>query len=381
MSTAHAANPSQKPAHPCAGTQFAPVMMMAGGTGGHIFPALAVAKVLRARGVPVVWLGADGAMETRLVPQHGIELDTLAITGLRGKGKLALLGAPVRVLRAIRAAGFVLRRRAPRAVVSFGGFASGPGGVAARLMGLPLLVHEQNRAAGFTNRVLVRVARRVMTGFPGAFPQREEVVGNPVREEIAAIAPPASRLAGREGPLRLLVLGGSQGARALNMAVPRALATLPSGSVDVRHQCGEKLRDEAARAYADAGVVARVEAFITDMAEAYARADLVVCRSGASTLAELCAVGVGSVLVPFAQAVDDHQTRNAEYLVERGAAVLLKQDDALADALATTLRRLSGDTAARMAMAEAARTLAKPDAADRIADIILEEAIEMRTQA
>ena len=220
-----------------------------------------------------------------------------------------------------------------------------------------------------------------MTGFPGAFPQREEVVGNPVREEIAAIAPPASRLAGREGPLRLLVLGGSQGARALNMAVPRALATLPSGSVDVRHQCGEKLRDEAAKAYADAGVVARVEAFITDMAEAYAWADLVVCRSGASTLAELCAVGVGSVLVPFAQAVDDHQTRNAEYLVERGAAVLLKQDDALADALATTLRRLSGDTAARMAMAEAARTLAKPDAADRIADIILEEAIEMRTQA
>ena len=381
MSTAHAANPSQKPAHPCAVTQFAPVMMMAGGTGGHIFPALAVAKVLRSRGVPVVWLGADGAMETRLVPQHDIPLDTLAITGLRGKGKLALLGAPVRVLRAIRAAGFVLRRRAPRAVVSFGGFASGPGGVAARLMGLPLLVHEQNRAAGFTNRALVRVAHRVMTGFPGAFPQREEVVGNPVREEIAAIAPPASRFAGREGPLRLLVLGGSQGARALNMAVPRALATLPSGSVDVRHQCGEKLRDEAAKAYADAGVPARVEAFITDMAEAYAWADLVVCRSGASTLAELCAVGVGSVLVPFAQAVDDHQTRNAEYLVERGAAVLLKQDDALADALATTLRRLSGDTAARMAMAEAARTLAKPDAADRIADIILEEAIEMRTQA
>ena len=355
-----------------AATSPAPVMMMAGGTGGHIFPALAVAKVLRARGVPVVWLGADGAMETRLVPQHGIELDTLAITGLRGKGTLALLGAPVRVLRAIRAAGFVLRRRAPRAVVSFGGFASGPGGVAARLMGLPLLVHEQNRAAGFTNRVLVRVARRVMTGFPGAFPGREEAVGNPVREEIAAIASPASRLAGREGPLRLLVLGGSQGARALNMAVPRALAALPAGSIDVRHQCGEKLRDEAARAYLDAGVAASVEAFITDMAAAYAWADLVVCRSGASTLAELCAVGVGSVLVPFPQAVDDHQTRNAEYLVERGAAVLLKQNDDLADALATTLRRLSGDNAARLAMAEAARTLAKPDAADRIADIILE---------
>lgn len=362
-------------------TMAAPVMIMAGGTGGHIFPALAVAKVLRARGVPVVWLGADGAMETRLVPQHDIPLDTLAITGLRGKGTLALLGAPVRVLRAIRAAGFALRRRAPRAVVSFGGFASGPGGVAAKLMGLPLLVHEQNRAAGFTNRVLVKVARRVMTGFPGAFPSREEVVGNPVRDEIAALPPPAERFAGRSGPLRVLVLGGSQGARALNLAVPKAIAALPAGSIDLRHQCGEKLRDEAAKAYADAGVSASVEAFITDMAAAYAWADLVVCRSGASTLAELCAVGVGSVLVPFAQAVDDHQTRNAEYLVERNAAVLLKQDDALADTLAATLRPLIDDGARRLAMAQAARALAKPDAADRIADTILEEAVKMRTQA
>jgi UDP-N-acetylglucosamine--N-acetylmuramyl-(pentapeptide) pyrophosphoryl-undecaprenol N-acetylglucosamine transferase len=349
-------------------------MIMAGGTGGHIFPALSVAKVLRARGVPVVWLGADGAMETRLVPPHGIELDTLAISGLRGKGKLALLGAPVRILRAIRAAGFVLRRRAPRAVVSFGGFAAGPGGVAARLMGAPLLVHEQNRAAGFTNRVLVRMARRVMTGFPGAFPQREEVVGNPVRDEIAAVAPPAQRFAGREGPVRLLVLGGSQGARALNLAVPKAIASLSATPIDVRHQCGEKLRDEAAKAYADAGVDASVEAFITDMAAAYAWADLVVCRSGASTLAELCAVGVGSVLVPFAQAVDDHQTRNAEYLVERGAAVLLKQDDALAASLADALRDLAAHDDKRRAMADAARALARTDAADRIADIILEEA-------
>lgn len=359
----------------------APVMIMAGGTGGHIFPALAVAKVLRARGVPVVWLGADGAMETRLVPQHDIPLDTLAISGLRGKGKLALLGAPVRILRAIRAAGFVLRRRVPRAVVSFGGFAAGPGGVAARLMGVPLMVHEQNRAAGFTNRMLVKVARRVMTGFPGAFPAREEVVGNPVRDEIAALPTPSERLAGRGGPLRVLVLGGSQGARALNLAVPKAIAALPPGSLEVRHQCGEKLRDEAAKAYADAGVAASVEAFITDMAAAYAWADLVVCRSGASTLAELCAVGVGSVLVPFAQAVDDHQTRNAEYLVERGAAVLLKQDDTLAETLTAALRPLIADPGKRMAMAQAARALARTDAADRIADIILEEAIEMRTQA
>ncbi|WP_062357738.1 undecaprenyldiphospho-muramoylpentapeptide beta-N-acetylglucosaminyltransferase [Pseudoxanthomonas mexicana] len=362
-------------------TMAAPVMIMAGGTGGHIFPALAVAKVLRARGVPVVWLGADGAMETRLVPQHDIPLDTLAITGLRGKGTLALLGAPVRVLRAIRSAGFVLRRRAPRAVVSFGGFASGPGGVAAKLLGLPLLVHEQNRAAGFTNRVLAKVARKIMSGFPGAFPAREVVVGNPVRDEIAALPSPDARLQDRSGPLRVLVLGGSQGARALNLAVPKAAAMLPAGSVELRHQCGEKLRDEAAKAYADAGVSASVEAFITDMAAAYAWADLVVCRSGASTLAELCAVGVGSVLVPFAQAVDDHQTRNAEYLVERGAAVLLKQDGMLADTLATTLRQLDADSGKRLAMAQAARALAKTDAADRIADIILEEAVTMRTQA
>ena len=226
-----------------------PVMIMAGGTGGHIFPGLAVAKVLRERGVPVTWLGAADAMETRLVPQHDIAIDTLAITGLRGKGTLALLGAPVRVLRAIRAAGFVLRRRAPRAVVSFGGFAAGPGGVAARLLGLPLLVHEQNRAPGLTNRVLARFARRVLTGFPDAFPGKETVVGNPVREVIAQVPSPSERFAGRgDDDMRVLVLGGSQGARALNLAVPQAITALPAGSVDVRHQCGEKLRDEAAKA-------------------------------------------------------------------------------------------------------------------------------------
>jgi len=351
-----------------------PVMIMAGGTGGHIFPGLAVAKVLRERGVPVTWLGADGAMETRLVPQHDIPIDTLAIGGLRGKGKLALIGAPLRLLRAIRAAGFLIRDRQPRAVIAFGGFASGPGGIAARLHGLPLLVHEQNRAPGMTNRVLSRFARRVLAGFPGSFAQREEAVGNPVRAEIAAITPPELRLANRQGPLRLLVLGGSQGARVLNNAVPKALAALGAGMpVQVRHQSGEKLHAEALQAYADAGVQASVEPFIADMAEAFAWADMVVCRSGASTLAELCAVGVGSVLVPFAAAVDDHQTRNAEYLVERGAAVLLKQDETLATQLEGVLRDLSENSARRMQMANAARALAKVDAAERIADIILEE--------
>lgn len=311
MSVEHA-HPTQQPAHAAASVR--PVMILAGGTGGHIFPGLAVAKVLRARGVPVTWLGADGAMETRLVPQHAIQIDTLAISGLRGKGIVKLLGAPVRVMRAVRAAGFVLRKRQPRAVISFGGFAAGPGGLAARLLGVPLLVHEQNRAPGMTNKVLSRFARRVLTGFPGSF-AGEEAVGNPVREEIAALPAPATRLVGRGGPVRLLVLGGSQGARALNNAVPAALAALGHPAVDVRHQCGEKLRAEAEAAYAQAAVNASVEPFIADMAAAYAWADLVVCRAGASTLAEICAAGVGSVLVPFAAAVDDHQTRNAEYLV------------------------------------------------------------------
>ncbi|KAF1691525.1 undecaprenyldiphospho-muramoylpentapeptide beta-N-acetylglucosaminyltransferase [Pseudoxanthomonas koreensis] len=349
-------------------------MVMAGGTGGHIFPALAVAQVLRERGVPVVWLGAAGAMETRLGPQHGIEIDTLPVAGVRGKGKLTLLAAPFRLLKAVNAARAVLRRRRPRAVIGFGGFASGPGGLAARLAGVPLLVHEQNRAPGMTNRVLSRLARRTLAGFPGSF-EREEVVGNPVRAQIAALPPPAQRFADREGALRLLVLGGSQGARALNDALPQALAALDGVAVEVRHQCGEKLRAEAGQAYAAAGVDARVEAFIDDMAAAYAWADLVVCRAGASTLAELCAAGVGSVLVPFAAAVDDHQTRNAEYLVEHGAALLLKQDAQLAANLLPKLRELAADPARRLAMASAARGLARPDAAARIAGIVLEESI------
>ncbi len=352
-----------------------PVMIMAGGTGGHIFPGLAVAKVLRARGIPVIWLGAVGQMETRLVPQHDIAIDTLDIAGLRGKGKLALIGAPWRLLRAVRAAVFLLRDRNPRAVIAFGGYASGPGALAARLHGLPLLVHEQNRAPGMTNRVLARFARRLLTGFPGTFASGEEPVGNPVRAEIAAIAPPEVRLADRSGPLRVLVVGGSQGARALNSGVPEAVAALGAQvPVSVRHQSGEKLHAEAVAAYASAGVQAEISPFIADMAEAFAWADVVVCRSGASTLAELCAVGVGSVLVPFPAAVDDHQTRNAEYLVERGAAVLLKQGDALAAGITALLRELSDNPARRMQMAQAARALAKVDAAERIADIILEEA-------
>ncbi len=345
------------------------VMILAGGTGGHIFPGLAVAQALRTRGVRVGWLGADGGMETRLVPPHDIVIDTIAVKGLRGKGVIALLTAPLRVLRAVRDAARVLRDRRPAAVVSFGGYAAGPGGIAARIAGIPLLVHEQNRAAGLTNKVLAKVARVVMTGFPQTF-THEVVVGNPVREAIAAVAPPAQRDFHHDGPLRLLVLGGSQGARALNNAVPQAAAALGQ-PLDIVHQCGEKMLEEARRAYADAGVAAQVEPFIADMAGAYAWADLVVCRAGALTLAELCAVGVGSVLVPFPQAVDDHQTRNAEYLVERGAARLLRQGDDLSARLREVLAELSADPGKRFAMADAARALARPDAARHVADAVL----------
>ena len=350
-----------------------PVMILAGGTGGHIFPGLAVAKALRERDVPVTWLGADGAMETRLVPPHGIAIDTIAVRGVRGKGLATLFGAPFKVLAAVRAAHRVLRQRRPRAVVSFGGFAAGPGGLAARLSGVPLIVHEQNRAPGMTNRVLARFADRVLTGFPGSFATREEVVGNPVRAEIAALAVPEQRFAAREGALRLLVLGGSQGARALNAAVPKALAALRGTPVhEVRHQCGEKMRDDAQRAYAEAGIAVSVEPFIADMAAAYAWADLVVCRAGALTISELCAAGVGSVLVPFPAAVDDHQTKNARYLVDRGAGFLVPEGDDLAQRLSATLEILN-QRADLLPLARAARDLARPDAADRVASIVLEQ--------
>ncbi len=374
MNAAPDASHPQTDAQPRDG-QARPVMILAGGTGGHIFPGLAVAAALRARGVPVVWLGAEGGMETRLVPQHGIDIETIGISGVRGKGLATLVRAPLRILSAIRAAAKVLARHKPCAVISFGGFAAGPGGIAAVLAGVPLLVHEQNRAPGMTNRVLARFARRVLTGFPDAFPGKETVVGNPVRDVIARIAPPRERFEGRgDEHLRLLVLGGSQGARALNDAVPEALRQLQGAGIAVRHQCGEKMRDAASAAYAAAGIEGSIEPFIADMAEAYAWADLVVCRAGALTIAELCAAGVGSVLVPLPTAVDDHQTKNAQYVVQRRAGVLLKQDGELAGKLAMELRNLVLDPGKRLFMAEAARSLARTDAAERVADAVLEEA-------
>lgn len=353
----------------------APVMILAGGTGGHIFPGLAVANALRARDASVLWLGADGGMETRLVPAHGLPIRTIAVRGLRGKGFASTLAAPFVLLRSLWQAWAVLRRERPRAVVSFGGYAAGPGGLAAWLLRRPLIVHEQNRAPGMTNRVLARLARRVLCGFPDSFAGvKNETVGNPVRAEISSLPQPAERFAGREGPIRLLVLGGSQGARAINEAVPKVVAALQSQqSFEIRHQCGEKMLDQARAAYADAGVQASVEPFITDMAAAYGWADLVIGRAGALTIAELCAAGVGSILIPFPGAVDDHQARNADFLKERGGGDWLRQGDALEAQLLDKLRALAGDRAQLLRLAQAARAAAFPQAAQRVAEIVMQE--------
>ena len=273
-------------------TTTAPVLIMAGGTGGHIFPGLAVAECLRAQGVPVVWLGADGGMETKVVPAQRIELRTVAVGGLRGKGLKTRLLAPLMLVRALFASLRVLREVRPRSVLSMGGYVAGPGGVAAWLLRRPLLVHEQNRVAGFTNRKLAGIATRVMAGFADALPGAEWV-GNPVRAAITALPVPAVRMAERAGRPRLLVLGGSLGARALNLALPQALAQLPLAQrPEVVHQCGSRGLDEARQAYANAGVDAQVVAFIDDMAASYGWADLAVCRAGALTLAELTAAGL-----------------------------------------------------------------------------------------
>ncbi len=351
-----------------------PVLIMAGGTGGHIFPGIAVAQELQARGVPVVWLGSVGGLETRLVPQSGIPIDTLAISGVRGKGMFALISAPLRILRAIFAAWRLLGRTRPRSALALGGFAAGPGGLAAWLRGVPLLVHEQNRVPGVTNRILSHFAKMLLCGFSDAF-KHADWVGNPVRRDIAALPPPQTRFADRAGAPRLLVLGGSQGARALNTRVPEALALMAADRRPlVRHQCGAKLADAARAAYAGAGVEASVEPFIEDMAAAYAWADLVVCRAGALTLAELAAAGVGSVLVPFPSAVDDHQTKNANAMISANAGLLLPEAEASAARIAAALADLLGDRARLLAMAMAARTLAKPDSAARIADACLQVA-------
>jgi UDP-N-acetylglucosamine--N-acetylmuramyl-(pentapeptide) pyrophosphoryl-undecaprenol N-acetylglucosamine transferase len=343
------------------------VMIMAGGTGGHVFPALAVAAELRERGAEVFWLGTRHGLEAKLVPSAGIKIEWVAVSGLRGKGALVWLLAPWRLLWAALQVLAVMIRQRPVVVLGMGGFVTGPGGVVTWLLRKPLVIHEQNAIAGLTNRLLSPLARRVLEAFPGTFHTKRVVLtGNPVRRAIAELPAPKQRFAGRSAALRLLVLGGSLGARALNEVVPQAIAQLPSPP-EIWHQAGSRNIDEARDSYRCAGVAARVEDFIEDMAAAYAWADLVVCRAGALTVAELAAAGVAAILVPYPHAVDDHQTRNAASLAAAGAAVVVQQRDLTLERLRDLLVSLL-DRARLSAMAQAARCLAQPHAAERVAE-------------
>lgn len=373
------------------------VLVMAGGTGGHVFPALAVAHCLRKQGARVQWLGAVGGMESSLVPQHGFDFHGIAITGLRGNGVLGWLCAPWRVFRATCAAHTVLRKMRANVVLGMGGFASGPGGLAAWLARRPLVIHEQNAIAGLTNRILARFADRILEAFPASFSEKTAArhTGNPVRESIAAVPAPALRFAARKQQylnddrtshneadgaqggqsLHLLVLGGSQGAQVINEVVPCALNLLGRrAKIRVRHQAGERHLQSTCRAYNELGLAVQPVAFIKDMASNYAWADLVLCRAGAMTVAELAAVGVASILVPFPHAVDDHQSANARYLSEVGAAALVPQPQFTPASLATMLEEFSQKPVQLLAMAEAARSRAITDACERVAQHCLEVA-------
>ncbi|WP_317931150.1 undecaprenyldiphospho-muramoylpentapeptide beta-N-acetylglucosaminyltransferase [Halioxenophilus sp. WMMB6] len=349
---------------------------MAGGTGGHIYPALAVAQVLIAKGAAVSWLGTRRGLEAQLVPAAGIELDFIDIEGVRGKGVLSLVKAPLLLMRAITQAKKVFKQRRAEVVVGFGGFVAGPGGVAAKLLGLPLLIHEQNAIAGTTNKLLAKIANRVFTAFPNVF-AKAAVVGNPVRADISRLPAPDERWQSTDSDssFHLLILGGSLGATALNELVPQALVQLNHQSnvkIEVLHQCGQKNIEQTQAAYKQAGVVynaegVAVQPYVEDMAAAYGWAHFIVCRAGALTIAEIAAAGCASLLVPYPHAIDDHQTHNALWLVGQGAAHLCQQRDLTVTKLVAELETAINDRAAILAMACSARALAKIDAAERVA--------------
>ncbi|HER34934.1 MAG: undecaprenyldiphospho-muramoylpentapeptide beta-N-acetylglucosaminyltransferase [Halothiobacillaceae bacterium] len=350
------------------------IYVMAGGTGGHVIPALAVARALSQRGHAIRWMGTERGIESRLVPEAGYPIDYLSIGGLRGKGMATRLLSPFRLLGAVWQAVGLLRRHRPSLVIGMGGFAAGPGGLAAWLLRRPLVIHEQNAIAGLTNRVLSRLARVTLAAYPKAFGATlpaNRVVGNPVRGEIEALPAPEQRFDGRDGPARVLVLGGSLGAQALNEAVPEALARISrTVDLDVRHQAGPRHLETASRHYecADWGAGSRHEVvgYIDDMAVAFGWADFVVARAGAMTVAEIATAGVGALFIPFPHAVDDHQRFNAAWLVDQGAARLLIQREADVDRLVALLGPLLGDRGVLQDMASRARAAAVPDSTGRI---------------
>jgi UDP-N-acetylglucosamine--N-acetylmuramyl-(pentapeptide) pyrophosphoryl-undecaprenol N-acetylglucosamine transferase len=343
------------------------ILIMAGGTGGHIYPGLAVADTLKAQGWNVVWLGAPGSMEAELVPKHGYPVAWVNFSGVRGKGLLRLLTLPFSLMRALGQSAVAIFRHRPDVVLGMGGYITMPGGLMAAFLRRPLAIHEQNSIAGMSNKVLAKISKRVLSGFPDVL-KRAEWCGNPVRADIAALPEPQARYAARSGRLNVLVVGGSLGAQALNEALPKALALLgEQARLNVLHQTGKKHFETVQQLYRQANVSADIRPFLDDMANQYAKADLVICRAGALTIAELAAAGVASVLIPFPFAVDDHQTHNARFLSEHGAAILLPQKELSAEKLAGLLQEMTREKLS--AMAQAARALAKPEATQQVAQV------------
>jgi UDP-N-acetylglucosamine--N-acetylmuramyl-(pentapeptide) pyrophosphoryl-undecaprenol N-acetylglucosamine transferase len=349
------------------------VLIMAGGTGGHVFPGLAIADYLRAKGIVVHWLGTQKGLESRLVPEAQIPLHFISISGLRGKGIKTLLMAPLKIVAAILQAKKIIKKINPDVILGLGGFVSGPGGVASWLEGRPLIIHEQNAKAGLTNKLLARLAKKVLEGFPSSFAPSARVImtGNPVRSEIAQLPPPKERLKETRSPFRLLVLGGSLGAQSLNEIVPKALAQLKeSERPEVLHQTGDKHLVIAKEAYEAANIKVHLKPFISDMASAYAWADVVLCRAGALTVAELCAVGLGAIFVPFPFAVDDHQTANANFMADNNAALCIQQVELTDKRLVDILRQLSQSPDQRLAMAQAAYRLRQTGVVEKIFNVL-----------
>ncbi|AUI85287.1 undecaprenyldiphospho-muramoylpentapeptide beta-N-acetylglucosaminyltransferase [Vibrio azureus] len=343
------------------------LMVMAGGTGGHVFPGLAVAKQLQEQGWEIRWLGTADRMEADLVPKHGIDIDFIKVKGLRGQGIKRLIAAPAQIVNAIFQARAHIKRWQPDAVLGMGGYVSGPGGIAAWLSGIPVVLHEQNAVAGLTNQWLAKIAKKVFQAFPGAFPNAE-VVGNPVRQDVVTLEEPKRRMEERNGPIRILVMGGSQGARILNQTLPKVMTTLGSDYC-IRHQAGKGAVEDVQAAYQTCGVIdAQVTEFIDDVAQAYAWADLVVCRSGALTVSEISAAGLGAIFVPFMHK-DRQQALNADHLVECGAAKMIEQPDLTVESLTQQIQQL--DRNALLSMAECARQAAKLNADEKVAQAII----------
>lgn len=343
------------------------LMVMAGGTGGHVYPAIAVADYLQSRGWEIVWLATEGGMENRLIADKPYRKAMMAMRGVRGKGLLGWVVLPLKLCIACQQSVSAIRQYQPDVVLGMGGFAAFPGGLMAKVLGKPLVIHEQNSVAGLTNRALSFLANKVLAAFPAAFGDKAELVGNPVRQDITHLPVPEIRYTNRTGQLKLLVIGGSLGATALNDVLPKALASMPEAErPEVVHQAGEKHIATLEANYLQAGVVAETKAYIQDMAARYAWADVVVCRAGALTVAELACVGVASILVPFPHAVDDHQTTNAQYLSENGAAILIQQTAFNVEKASEILRQLTRQSC--LDMANKARALAKPEAAVAVAN-------------